>query len=464
MDKKCVFVIDDEKDFLENCLRLITKQGYGCLTESDPEKAIERIGAERPDIVLTDLKMPKKDGIEVLKEAKKVDPEIIVILLTGYATVQSAVEAIKEGAFDYIQKPFSADQLRVVIERALNQKKLLEENRNLKLQLETAYSFENIIGTSVAIKNVLEVVKKVARSEANILILGESGTGKELIARSIHTNSNHFKRSFVPVDCASLPENLLESELFGHEKGSFTGAHITRPGLLEFANDGTLFLDEIGDISLNLQGKLLRALQEKNFRRIGGRKLIDVNFRVISATNKDLREAIKHKEFREELYYRINVITINLPPLRERLGDIPLIAYHYLRHFANLNKKNISLISPEAMRLFENFYWPGNVRELQNVIERAISFCDGDAITVEDLPEYIKEKISEEMMQRPEISELEFKKARSEWLEVFEKNYLMNLLKKCDYNISKAAKLAAVDRKSIHRWLKKYKMTMGIKE
>ncbi|MBI5181422.1 MAG: sigma-54-dependent Fis family transcriptional regulator [Nitrospirae bacterium] len=464
MDKKCVLVIDDEKDFLENCLRLITKQGYACLTESNPEKAIERIGAERPDIVLTDLKMPKKDGIEVLKEAKKIDPEIIVILLTGYATVQSAVEAIKEGAFDYIQKPFSADQLRVVIERALNQKRLLEENRNLKMQLETAYSFENIIGTSVAIKNVLEVVKKVARSEANILILGESGTGKELIARSIHTNSHHFKRAFVPVDCASLPENLLESELFGHEKGSFTGAHITRPGLLEFANEGTLFLDEIGDICLNLQGKLLRVLQEKNFRRIGGRKLIDVSFRVISATNKDLREAIKKKEFREELFYRVNVITINLPPLRDRLGDIPLIAHHYLRHFAVLNKRDITKISPETMRLLEGFHWPGNVRELQNVIERAVSFCEGNTIAPNDLPDYIKEGVAEGMIQRPGVSELVFKKARQEWLEVFEKEYLINLLKRCQWNISRAAKIAAVDRKSIHRWIKKYNISGAFKE
>ena len=461
-----IFVIDDEQDFLENCLRIIKKQGYECLTENDPEKAIERIGTERPDIVLTDLKMPKKDGIDVLKEVKKIDPAIIVILLTGYATVQSAVEAIKEGAFDYIQKPFSAEQLRVVIERALNQKMLVEENRNLRMQLESTYNFENIIGTSEAIRAVLEIVKKIAKSEANILILGESGTGKELIARCIHINSTRMKSAFVPVDCASLPENLLESELFGHEKGSFTGAHITRPGLLEFANSGTLFLDEIGDLSTSLQAKLLRVLQEKNFRRIGGRKLIDVDMRLLSATNRDLKEAIKKKEFREELYYRINVITINLPPLRDRHGDISLIAYHYLRHFANLNKKPITRISPEAMRLLEGFHWPGNVRELQNVIERAVSFCEGDTITANDLPDYIKEKIADVMVERHEISSkgLEFKKAKEKWLESFEKEYLIELLKRCDWNISKAAKLAGVDRKSIHRWLKKHKIVTAIKE
>jgi len=274
---------------------------------------------ELPDLIITDLKMPGKNGLELLKEIKGENPSGIVILFTAFATIESAVEAVKTGAFDYLQKPFTADQLKITVERALTQKRLTEENKNLKEQLHEHFKFDNIIGQSQKIKDVLNMVRKVSKTESNILLLGESGTGKELIARSIHANSERAGMPFIPVDCASLPENLLESELFGHEKGSFTGAHTSRQGMFETANGGTLFLDEIGELTPNLQAKLLRVLQERQVRRVGGRNLIDIDIRVISATNKDLEGAIKEKEFREDLFFRLNVISITLPPLRRGL-------------------------------------------------------------------------------------------------------------------------------------------------
>jgi len=274
---------------------------------------------ELPDLIITDLKMPGKNGLELLKEIKGENPSGIVILFTAFATIESAVEAVKTGAFDYLQKPFTADQLKITVERALTQKRLTEENKNLKEQLHEHFKFDNIIGQSQKIKDVLHMVRKVSKTESNILLLGESGTGKELIARSIHANSERAGMPFIPVDCASLPENLLESELFGHEKGSFTGAHTSRQGMFETANGGTLFLDEIGELTPNLQAKLLRVLQERQVRRVGGRNLIDIDIRVISATNKDLEGAIKEKEFREDLFFRLNVISITLPPLRRGL-------------------------------------------------------------------------------------------------------------------------------------------------
>jgi DNA-binding NtrC family response regulator len=454
-DAARILVVDDEPDMVETVARILTHLGHESVTATEGGAALELLERERPDLVLTDLRMPGMDGLALLKEVKRIDPEAPVVLFTAHATIQTAVEAIKAGAFDYITKPFTADQLQVVIERALTQRRLQEENRRLKEQLQESYRFENIIGRSLPMLQVFEVVRKVARSEANILIVGESGTGKELVARSIHVNSARAAKPFIPVDCASLPENLLESELFGHEKGAFTGAHMTRPGLFEYGNGGTVFLDEVGDLGGNLQAKLLRVLQERQIRRVGSNKFISVDVRVISATNRDLAEAVKRAEFREDLFYRLNVISIPLPPLRERKGDIPLIAHHYFQKYLASSGKKITGISPETLALLEAHSWPGNVRELQNVVERAVVLAEKEILLPEDLPEHIRAR--EAGALRPESrADLPMKRAKDEWNRAFEKEYLLSLLKRHQGNISQAARAAGVDRKTIHRLLKKH--------
>ncbi|MBI3600311.1 MAG: sigma-54-dependent Fis family transcriptional regulator [Nitrospinae bacterium] len=452
-----ILVVDDEQDMLENCSRILNNLGYTCITASNGDEAMGIIKEKLPDLIITDLKMPGKNGLELLKEIKKEDSDGLVIIFTAFATIESAVDAVKSGAFDYLPKPFTADQLKITVERALNQKRLAEENRNLKEQLHEHFKYDNIIGQSQKIKDVLNMVSRVARTDSNILLLGESGTGKELIARCIHANSNRAEKPFITVDCASLPENLLESELFGHEKGSFTGAHISRQGMFETANGGTLFLDEIGELTPNLQAKLLRILQERQLRRVGGRSFIDIDIRVISATNKDLGHAIQDKEFREDLFFRLNVISISLPPLRERLDDIPLLCNSFLKKFSDVNKG----ISDEAVDMLKNYNWPGNVRELQNVIERAVSLSDGGIISVKDLPDNIKGQ--GQPPQSPFVKgELKgvvnFKDAKKEWLSSFEKDYLIELLKRNNNNITKAAEEAGIPRMTIYRMMKKYNL------
>ncbi|MFB3144254.1 MAG: sigma-54-dependent transcriptional regulator [Candidatus Methylomirabilales bacterium] len=456
MPKQRILVIDDEEDMLENCSRILDRLGYEALLESDGGKGVVRFEQEHPVVTLTDLRMPGMDGLEVLRTIRRIDPEALVILFTAFATVETAVEAVKEGAFDYIPKPFSADQLQVVIERALTQRRLLDENRRLREQLTETYRFENIVGRSRLMVQVYDLIKKVAASEANILIVGESGTGKELIARCIHANSSRAARAFIPIDCASLPEHLLESELFGHEKGAFTGAIATRRGLFEEANGGTSFLDEVGDIPLPLQAKLLRVLQERQVRRVGGNRFTDVDVRVICATHQNLADMVQQGNFREDLYYRLNVISLPLPPLRDRPGDTPLLAYHFLRKYAAQSGKKVKAIAPETLELLEAYPWPGNVRELQNVIERAVVLAEGEMVTPAELPANLRlpQKVPAAMV----ADHLGLKKAKRQWVEAFEREYLITLLKKHQGNISQAAKTAGVDRKTIHRLLKRYRI------
>jgi DNA-binding NtrC family response regulator len=456
MVKQRILVIDDEEDMLENCSRILDRLGYEALLESDGGKGVVRFEQEHPVVTLTDLRMPGMDGLEVLRTIRRIDPEALVILFTAFATVETAVEAVKEGAFDYIPKPFSADQLQLVIERALTQRRLLEENRRLREQLTETYRFENIVGRSRPMAQVFDLIKKVAASEANILVVGESGTGKELIARCIHANSHRAARAFVPVDCASLPEHLLESELFGHERGAFTGAIATRRGLFEEANGGTSFLDEVGDIPLPLQAKLLRVLQERQVRRVGANRFIDVDVRVICATHQNLADMVQKEKFREDLYYRLNVISLPLPPLRDRPGDIPLLAYHFLRRYAAQSGKEVKGIAPETLELLEAYPWPGNVRELQNVIERAVVLAEGEMVTPAELPANLRlpQKVPTAMV----ADHLSLKKAKQQWVEAFEREYLIALLNKHQGNISQAAKTAGVDRKTIHRLLKRYRI------
>jgi DNA-binding NtrC family response regulator len=419
--------------------------------------------SERPDLLLTDLKMPEVDGMELLRRARELDPALPVIMITAFATIESAVAAVREGAFDYLPKTFSVDQLQMAVDRALRHRGLQHENRNLKNQLTQVYGFENIVGRSPAMARVFELVRKAARSEANILVLGESGTGKELIARAIHANSPRVANPFVPVDCASMPEQLLESELFGHEKGAFTGAVRTKPGLLEVAHGGTLFLDEIAELPVALQVKLLRALQERQIRRVGGTSLVDVDVRLVSATNRDLREATARGQFREELYYRVNVIAVQLPPLRERAGDVRLLVHAFLKRYGN---GRIDEMEAEAMAALERYRWPGNVRELQNVVERACALAEGERISSGDLPEYVlggeaavRAPDPVTAVAMPEArADLTLGEAKERWMAVLEASYLRQVLARHDGNISAAAKAAGIDRKTFHRLINKHSL------
>jgi len=455
--KEKILIIDDEVEMLDNCGRILKRSGYDCSLLQESENLTRILKEDLPDLILTDLRMPKKDGMHVLKEAKTIDPDIIVLLFTAYGTIKSALEACKLGAFDYIQKPFSAEQLRIAVNRGIKQKRLSDENKYLRSQLKKAYGFSKIIGKSSSLQEVLMLVRKVSNTDANILIRGDSGTGKELIARSIHTNSERRNRPFVPVDCASLPENLLESELFGHEKGAFTGAHVTRPGIFEYANGGTLFLDEIGELNITLQSKLLRVLQERQVRRVGGKRLLNVDVRFIAATNQNLENAIQENRFREDLFYRVNVITIPLPSLEKRKDDIPLLANHFLKHFSKGSMNKVNGISKKAMEFMERYHWPGNVRELQNVMERAVSLTDSKMIVPEDLPEQLR------LIKDPDAFVYSigstYKEVKKDWMDLFEKRYLSALLNRHNGNISKAALEAQINRKTIHRLLKRHRLT-----
>jgi DNA-binding NtrC family response regulator len=449
-----ILVIDDEEDMLENCRLILGRFGHQIIICQDSRKVSKLIREHRPQVILSDLRMPYLDGMSLLQLVKEEHPEQLVILFTAYATVQSAVQAVQEGAYDYLPKPFTADQLNLVIQRALQQIKLAEENYNLKAQLERSYNFKDIIGSSKAMDIIFKLVEKIAKSEANILIAGESGTGKEMMARCIHANSNRATKPFVPIDCASIPENLMESELFGHEKGAFTGAQEIKQGLFEVADGGTLFLDEIGELSQSLQAKLLRVLQEQQLRRVGGVRLINVNVRILAATNRDLQQLIRQKEFREDLYYRINVVKVALPPLRERREDIPLLSTDFCRQFARQNDRPDLRIAKDTMAALVKYPWPGNVRELKNVIERAVILAEGEQITPEDLPDFLGSGGRDELMDMPD--NLPFHEAKEYWIKKFEQKYLFRLIELHRGNISQAAREAGVDRKTIHRLLKKH--------
>ncbi len=459
-----ILIVDDEPDMVENLTRLLRREGYRCLPATDAKKALDLLEAQRPDLLLTDLKMPGMDGIDLLRRAHAIDPALPVIMITAFSTIESAVAAIKEGAFDYLPKNFSVDQLHVSVERALRQRSLQVENRNLREQLQTTFRFESLLGRSPAMARVFELVRKAARADANILVQGESGTGKELIARAIHANSPRTAQPFIPVDCASLPEHLLESELFGHEKGAFTGAIKTKPGLMESADGGTLFLDEIGEMALGLQAKLLRALQERQIRRVGGNALVDVDVRVVSATNRDLRASVAKGEFRDDLFYRIDVIAITLPPLREREGDVQLLTHAFLERYG---KGRLRAIDDEALVALGAYRWPGNVRELQNVVERACALADGDRLRLVDLPDYVVAGAPVTAaggdagaleLARMAGRGLPLKDAKEHWMGVLEASYLRELLARHEGNISAAAKAAGIDRKTFHRLINKYRL------
>ncbi|HEY7545085.1 MAG TPA: sigma-54 dependent transcriptional regulator [Blastocatellia bacterium] len=439
-----ILVADDENEILISCRKILERAGYEVTAAKDGAEALNTLKSTRYDLFFVDLKMPGRTGMEIISLARALDPSMMIIMFTAYATLDTAVEAIKRGAFDYLAKPFTADQLLLAAERALNHRSLQQENLSLREQLAANLGFDKIIGTSESMQKVFNTLQKVMRSDANILILGETGTGKELIARTVHAHSFRQDKPFVAVDCAALPEHLLESELFGHEKGAFTGASQTTRGLLELAHTGTLFLDEIGELPLTLQTKLLRTLQERELRRLGSEKMISVDIRVLAATSRDLRAEIASKNFREELYYRLNVITVLLPALRNRREDISLLANHFLRAFNEQYHRSAFSFAPEVMELFLTYNWPGNVRELQNVIQHAVLLGEGASIEVSDLPDYLKG------------DRLSFPAMREKQSESVEKPFLVELLRRHRGNVSEAATEANMTRKMIYRLAKKF--------
>jgi two-component system response regulator AtoC len=442
MKKVKVLIVDDEaiiRDALSDWLNDI---GYQVFTAENGHKALDVIEKEKPGIMITDLVMPGMDGIELMKRAKARQPDIEVIIITAYASIPTAITAMKEGAYDYIEKPFCPERAELLVKKLAEHRELIEENLSLRQKLEDRYRFENIIAKSSKMQRVIEVIKVVAKSNATVLITGESGTGKELVARAIHSQSDRRSKPFVAVSCAALPESLLESELFGHEKGSFTGAYAQKKGKFEFANGGTLFLDEIGEMSANIQVHLLRVLEEKEFTRVGGNLPIKVNVRVISATNKDLRKAIEKQEFREDLYYRLNVVNIELPPLRERKEDIPLLAEHFLHKFAAENRKEVTEFSPEVIESLLAYDWPGNIRELENSIERAIILSRDSSITTADLPQ---ENVS--LVGSASIGKN---------LKEVEKTHILHVLRETGENYSEAARILGVSRMTLYNKAKEY--------
>jgi two-component system, NtrC family, response regulator HydG len=384
-----LLVADDDPGLRESLERTLTREGYRVVLASDGRAALERVQAGGVDLIVTDLRMPGLTGLELLRAAKAIMPDVDVILLTAFGTVEEAVKAMKDGAYDFLTKPFRREQLIKLVDKALERRDLIEQNKALKKQLEDIRAKGQMIGASPAFRRMLTLVEQVADSSATILIQGESGAGKELVARTIHERSGRRNGPFVAVNCAALPETLLESELFGYEKGAFTGAAGRKEGRFELANGGTLFLDEVADLSLVTQPKILRVLQEGEYERLGGTRTLQVDVRIVAATNQDLSDMVKEKRFREDLYYRLNVITVRVPPLRERHEDIRVLAQHYLRVYAAKNGRKLEGFSNEALERLESYAWPGNVRELENLIERTVLLARKDRIDAEDLPEEV---------------------------------------------------------------------------
>jgi DNA-binding NtrC family response regulator len=446
-DKFRSLVVDDEASVCEAVKAILETEGIDVATTTSSTDAVEDVRKNSYDLIISDLKMPKMDGLQFYDQVKEISPDSVFMIITAFGTIPSAVDAIKKGVYDYIPKPFTPDEVRIPVRRALEKKRLERENIALRTQIETRYSFQNIIGNSPEIREVFRIMRHAASSESSVLITGESGTGKELAARAVHSNSVRVRRKFVTVNCGAIPEGLIESELFGHVKGSFTGAVADKKGLVEEADKGTLFLDEIGELSPALQVKLLRVLQEGEFLRVGDTQPRRVNVRVIAATNRDLKKAIAEKLFREDLYYRLNVIPIELPPLRTRKDDIPLLISFFIeKHKEKAAEKNINGIAKDAIQALLNYHFPGNVRELENSIEYAIAFTAGPVIQKDDLPKYILEdrKLGEEAQN---ISIMPLRDAKHQ----FERSLIIATLIESGGNISEAARLLSIHRQNLQQ-------------
>ncbi len=444
-----VLIVDDEKSTRDGLARAL-RRNYEVFTAEDGPRALDLLSKNPVDIVLSDLRMPGMDGLTLIQRVLTHSPQPVCILLTAYGSIETAVEAMKRGAFDFLTKPVNLDQLDLVLQRALRTRDMEVENRELREQLHERFGVENIIGQSAALKETLDTIQQVAPSRANVLIQGETGTGKELVAKAIHRLSPRAHAPLVTVHCASLPATLLESELFGHEKGAFTGATERKPGRFERADGGSLFLDEIGEIDLSVQVKILRILEERNFERLGGRKTIDVDVRLIAATNKDLKQLVAEGKFREDLYYRLNVVTITLPPLRERKEDIPLLMTKFLNEFAEENGKTIEGFTPDCVGALMAHDWPGNVRELRNVIERMVVLARQNRLSVRDLPPAMRPAGDQPVREGFIGQELSLQDA--------EKNMIIKALETHKGNRTKAAEQLGISRRTLHRKLNEYEL------
>jgi DNA-binding NtrC family response regulator len=456
MDHIRLLVADDK----ENILRLfqdVFVHGFDITTAADGQKALAMALNGNFDVVVSDIRMPGVDGLTLLREIKRARPEVEVVLMTAFASVPNAVEAMKEGAYDYLTKPFDPEEALLVVQRAAERKRLREQAENLRSLLRETYGFRNLIGKSPAMRKVFEFMRRAANTEATVLITGESGTGKELVARAIHCEGLRKDKRFVAVNCGAIPENLIESELFGHKKGSFTGAIADKRGLFEEAEGGTLFLDEVGELPFPLQVKLTRVLQERAVRRIGEAEERPVDVRILAATNVDLKEAVKEGKFREDLFYRLNIFPIRLPPLRERREDIPLLAALFLERHGRQQKSPVTGFTPEALSALMRYDWPGNVRELENAIERALAVSDGSRISVEALPEEVSEAPGDRLIGDITGS-LSYQETVKLAIDRASRDYLGALMREFKGNVTKAAERAGIERESLHRLLKRYGM------
>jgi len=450
-------VVEDEPLLMELFTQSLTLQGYEVSAAADGEGALQLLTDNAYDLVLTDLYLPKADGFQILAYLQRFHPSSSAIVITGYGSIQSAVEAMKQGAFDYITKPVSFDQLALVIKKALEVQRLQQENRLLREQLKRQYRFDHLIGTSGPMQQVFQLIEKVAEAESTVLICGESGTGKELVARAIHFNSHRGDKSLIPVNCGAIPESLLESELFGHERGAFTGAIRTRLGRFELAHGGTIFLDEVGDMSPALQVKLLRVLQEQSFERVGGTKSIRVDVRILAATNRDLEQAVAQGAFREDLYYRLSVIPLHLPPLRARKDDIPLLFQHFVDHFNQMRHRQLQGLSPLALEVLLQYGWPGNVRELENLADRLVVLKGQGVIEPEDLPE--KMRVSwRPSSPLPTVDLFQAGFCLDDAMRAYERVLLTTALQRTDGIKSKAAQLLGIKRTTLIEKLKRYSL------
>jgi two-component system nitrogen regulation response regulator NtrX len=453
--QKTILVVDDEVSICQSLKGILTDEGYEVLIAQSGEEAIKMIDEEIPDLVLLDIWLPGMDGIKALEQIKTAHPDLRVVMMSGHGTIETAVKATKLGAFDFIEKPLSLEKVILVINHALDLAQLEEENRQLKQKLVREYE---LTGQSEAIVELKEMIGIVSPTNAWILIMGENGTGKELVARSIHRQSKRAHKAFIEVNCAAIPEELIESELFGHEKGAFTGATEKKRGKFDLANEGTIFLDEVADMSLKAQAKVLRILQEKKFERVGGNRLISTDVRVVAATNKNLEVEMEEGRFRQDLYYRLNVIPLVVPPLRDRKEDIPLLAQRFLTDFALKEGEEEKTITDDAIRILKEHDWPGNVRELKNIIERLVIMTPSDVIAGSDIPPLNKDEQAEETSGELQADGETADSLRAAKMD-FEKIYIMKKLQEFDGNISKTAEAIGLERSNLHRKIKSYGLT-----
>jgi two-component system response regulator HydG len=448
--KGVILIVDDDRNHAEGIADVLEQVGYSCDIETSGRAGLEALRKRQYDLVLTDLVMADAGGLEILRQAQEINPFVAVIVFTGYGTIETAVEALKRGAVDYLVKPLDIEALRIRVEKALERQELKRVNLDLERRLDSKFGFERIVGNSEAMRQVIDLAKQVAETDATVLITGESGTGKELIARAIHENSLRKKRSLVPLNCAALSPQLVESELFGHEKGAFTGANFQKKGRLEFANNGTLFLDEVGDIPLETQVKLLRVLEDGEVTRVGSNEPIKVNVRLISATHRDLEQLIREGKFREDLYYRLKVVPIHLPPLRERPQDVPLLVNQFIRDFSHIYKKPITGIRQEVLNILMGYPWPGNVRELKAAMENMVVVSREPVLKVENLPPSIYRAERKGVLDYPAMVGTPLKDV--------ERELIRSTLAHASGNRSEAAKILGIGERTLYRKLKKYQL------